>query len=188
VLASQTAELAKTRRELSEHARVDTLTGLRNSVRLQEDLRAFRGRAARYGHRYAIAVCDLDQYAAYNERYGRPAGDEVVRAIGHVFSDECRTGDEIYRDGAQFLLVLPEQSVPQATGVVERIRCRIQGLQLEHSSNQPADVVTVSVGVAMLDPESRADERSILGPAQAYLSMAKERGRNRVVASESTLT
>src|SRR5215213_1332749 len=74
-LAQKTAELERANRELFESARTDALTHVGNRLRLHEDLDRLDSRVARYGYAYAVAMCDLDHFKAYNDALGHPAGD-----------------------------------------------------------------------------------------------------------------
>ena len=69
-LAQKTAELELANRELYQTARTDPLMGVGNRLRLHEDLARLEGQAARYGHGYAVAMCDLDHFKAYNDALG----------------------------------------------------------------------------------------------------------------------
>ena len=93
-------------------ARTDALTTVGNRLRMEEDLAALFGRARRYGHKYSVALCDLDRFKEYNDRFGHVAGDDVLRRVATALSDTLRQGDSIYRyGGEEFLVVLPEQSL-----------------------------------------------------------------------------
>jgi len=80
-LAHQNAELVDLNLALGESARTDPLTGLGNRLRLREDLEATHGRMERYGAQYALGLCDVDHFKAYNDRFGHPAGDAALRAV-----------------------------------------------------------------------------------------------------------
>jgi two-component system cell cycle response regulator len=74
-LASQNEQLEKLNERLFEESRADPLTHLGNRLRLEEDLDVLQARSHRYGHSYAVALCDVDLFKEYNDRYGHPAGD-----------------------------------------------------------------------------------------------------------------
>jgi PleD family two-component response regulator len=114
-LAVQNEELEQLNRMLFEQSRQDPLTSLGNRLRLREDLQVLQSRADRYGHSYAVVLCDVDFFKAYNDRYGHLAGDDVLRRVAATLSSGLRTGDTAYRfGGEEFLLVLPEQDAEAA--------------------------------------------------------------------------
>ena len=181
-LAAQKGELERLNRQLARQARTDPLTGLGNRLQLWEDLDALHGRAARYGHHYALALCDVDRFKLHNDTYGHLAGDEVLRRVAGVLGEECRSGDRAYRyGGEEFLVLLPEQPPEGATLAVERLRRAVERLALPHATNPPGGVVTLSAGVTVLPPGEQKDTEALLREADAALYRAKELGRNRVV-------
>jgi diguanylate cyclase (GGDEF)-like protein len=162
-------------------ARTDPLTDVPNRLRLREDLEALRARGVRYGHRYAVALCDLDHFKAYNDHFGHLAGDDALRRAARCIKEHLRRGDTVYRyGGEEFLVVLPEQSVTEAAAAMERVRESLQALAIAHAPDASSPVLTMSVGVAeILAQDGGPDEW--IARADAALYEAKARGRNRVV-------
>ena len=178
-LAVQNEELEQLNRMLFEQSRQDPLTSLGNRLRLREDLQFLQSRAERYGHSYAVVLCDVDFFKAFNDRYGHLAGDDVLRRMAATLSSGLRTGDIAYRfGGEEFLLVLPEQDAEAATAITERLRQTAEDLGIPHADGLPLGVVTVSAGVAVSAEAGDAD--GLLKAADRALYAAKEAGRNRV--------
>jgi two-component system chemotaxis response regulator CheY len=160
-------------------ARVDALTDVANRLRMNEDIKAIWGRATRYGHRFCAALCDIDLFKSYNDRFGHLAGDEVLRKIAGAIKKDLRQGDGLYRfGGEEFLITLPEQSLAEATRVMERVRLEVERLA---EPTDPSGVVTVSIGVSSLRPDDESPEAWLRRVDQA-LYKAKANGRNRVEA------
>ena len=182
-LAFQNDELEKLNRMLFEQSRQDPLTRLGNRLRLREDLEVLQGRAKRYGHDYAVVLCDVDFFKAYNDRYGHLAGDDALQKVSETISASLRGGDTAYRyGGEEFLIVLPEQTVKMAVGIADRLRRTVEDLGIPHESNHPGNVVTISAGVAAFS--SAGDPDDLLKEADAALYAAKNAGRNRVSTGE----
>ena len=180
-LGEQKAELERLNHHLFGQAHRDPLTGLANRLQLGEDLDVLRSRVERNGHSYSIVLCDVDFFKRYNDSYGHVAGDEVLRRVGQVLSEQSRAGDVAYRyGGEEFLLILPGQSPATATLAVERLRQAVEGLAIPHSANMPAGVVTISAGLATFQAGEAKGVDTILQEADAALYRAKEAGRNRV--------
>jgi diguanylate cyclase (GGDEF)-like protein len=178
-LARQRAELESLNQHLGIVARRDALTGLGNRLALREDLEQVRGRAERYGHRYGIALFDVDHFKGYNDHYGHLAGDEVLLRLARFMQGQSRQGDAYYRyGGEEFLCVFPEgdDADDGAGAATERLRAGIEALAIPHARNPPSKVVTISAGLAWLDERPIDD---VLAAADAALYRAKERGRNR---------
>jgi len=168
------------RRDSQNHytaSRTDALTGIGNRLRLMEDLAAAWARAERYGHRYTVGVLDVDRFKQLNDAYGHLAGDDALKAIARTLRTHLRSGDVVYRYGGDELVVLlPEQTLDDARLVLERMRAAVAALGLQ----TPAGVVSVSVGLAELDPKRDASADAWLSRADAALYEAKRRGRNRL--------
>lgn len=184
-LARQNAELQALNVVLAEHARTDPLTGLANRRLLDADVERLISLAGRYGLPTAVAMCDVDRFKAYNDRFGHPAGDRLLQELASILAQTCREADTLYRYGGEELLVLlPWQDLASATVAAERLRQAVEGAALPHPDNAPFGVVTVSVGVAELPMTGSIDVPARVAEADAALYEAKRNGRNRVVVRD----
>lgn len=160
-------------------ARVDALTGVANRLRMSEDFAVLWSRVERYGHRFSIAIADIDFFKKYNDCFGHVAGDEVLKRVAETVRDQLRQGDSLYRyGGEEFVIVLPEQSLAEAVLAMERVRSAVEKLAIP--SARPDSVVTASFGVAELARPLDGSVEDWLRRADAALYRAKARGRNRV--------
>jgi two-component system chemotaxis response regulator CheY len=188
-LTHQKQELERLNRELFRQARVDPLTQLKNRLQLWEDLETLGRRGERYGHRYSIALCDVDHFKRYNDHYGHPAGDQVLQAVATTIARHCRGGDAAYRyGGEEFLILLPEQSLEAAQIAMERLRMAVEALAMPHQANIPAGVVTISAGLATLRAGETKPPEHVLRDADRALYRAKAWGRNQVAVHEAGTT
>jgi two-component system chemotaxis response regulator CheY len=171
------ARVTTLHRRLHRDVRQDALTGLGNRHRLGEDLAAMHARAERYGHRWGVALVDIDRFAAYNDAAGALEGDRLLRRVAGALADAVRGGDTVYRSGgAELLVLLPEQTLDTAAVAADRLRAVVEDLAVAHPSG---GAVTVSVGVAgSLEGADTVD--GLVGRAEAALQAAKTAGRNRV--------
>ncbi|WP_427017593.1 GGDEF domain-containing protein [Pseudarthrobacter sp. P1] len=179
------AEMAGYRRALAEQARTDPLTGLHNRLKLSEDLAAFESRSERYGHDYALAICDVDNFKSYNDIYGHPAGDAALQAVAAQLAAHARASDGVYRyGGEEFLVLLPGQSRKGAVVLLERFMTAIQALGIIHSGGTTG-VLTMSAGVSAWRPDRRVGRDQLLKEADTALYQAKTAGRNTVAVHGS---
>lgn len=184
-ITEQQGELEHLNRVLYEQSRQDPLTGVGNRLRMQEDLETIEGNVERYDRGYAVALCDVDHFKAYNDSRGHQAGDTVLRSIADILRQTCRRGDAVYRYGGEELLVLlPGQDIELAIAAGERMRQAIEDLRIPHPLGEPSSVVTISVGVAARDQAHAGGMSKLLGAADEALYRAKSEGRNRVTAAE----
>jgi diguanylate cyclase (GGDEF)-like protein len=132
----------------------------------------------------SLLMLDVDHFKQFNDAYGHPAGDEVLRQLARVLADARRAHDVVARYGGdEFGLLLVQSGLDEATIVTNRLRERVahQRFPLPELPNEtlPADIaVTVSIGVAQLVPED--DLESLLHRADTALYEAKAAGRNQV--------
>ena len=183
-LAGREAELARLNVRLREDSRRDPLTGLRNRRALVEDLPDIELDARRHGQSFAIAICDVDRFKAYNDQLGHIAGDQALRAIAATVRMQLRAGDAAYRyGGEELVLVLRDADTREALAVAERVRAAVESAALPHPAD-PRGVVTVSIGVAT----GKGDAPEMLARADRALYEAKHGGRNGVRASEGEKT
>jgi two-component system cell cycle response regulator len=162
-------------------ASVDVLTEVSSRRQLEEDLAVMQSRAVRYGHRYCAALCDIDGFKHHNDRFGHLAGDEALRAVAGAIRSALRRGDGLYRYGGdEFLAILPEQSLLEASAVMERVRIGVEALRLPDAPSG-GEWVTISVGIAESRRAPPETIESWLRRADTALYAAKAGGRNRVL-------
>jgi diguanylate cyclase (GGDEF)-like protein len=180
-LADRNAALQRDSQASFRAARLDALTHVANRFCMEEDLRVLWSRAARYSHRCSIAIGDIDLFKQHNDRFGHVAADEVLRRIAHTIRDGLREGDSVYRyGGEEFVVVLPDQGLAEATAALDRVRAAVERLAIPGGG--PGAVVTISFGAAQLDHARDTSTEDWLRRADAALYRAKARGRNRVEA------
>ena len=185
-LARQQSELEALNNELTAIARRDPLTGLGNRRALEEDLALLEARVARYGHRYCMALIDVDNFKSYNDTLGHQAGDEVLKMVTTELTGQVRGGDALYRYGGdEFLGIFPEQSLATGTLAVERMRIGLEQLAIPHPGNARG-VITFSAGLAVIDAGHEKPARDLLKEADDALYRAKQLGRNCVARSDLT--
>jgi two-component system, cell cycle response regulator len=188
-LAEKTHELERANRALAESARRDPLTGLGNRLKLRDDLGQLQRWLDRYGRGFGVALCDVDRFKLYNDRYGHVAGDEVLQAISTAIATTIRSGDLAYRYGGEELLVImPEQSAETSIIAMERVRAAVERLAIPHAANCPHGVVTISIGLVAIARGEQFPWETVLNQADTALYRAKAEGRNRVaVGTAATL-
>jgi two-component system, cell cycle response regulator len=178
-LADANDELRRDSQAAFNLARTDTLTGVANRLRLEEDLPVLWAQAERYGHRCSAVLCDIDWFKAYNDHFGHLRGDTALRSVALTMAGQLRQCDRIYRyGGEEFLLLLPEQALGEGKLVAERV-CRAVAASALRSVSE-SGVVTISAGVAELSLAIDQTTKSWLDRADAALYRAKANGRNRV--------
>lgn len=185
-LATRNRELAQMSQELLAQSRRDALTGVGNRLRWQDELPRLFDERRRYGHRFSLGMCDIDNFKLYNDTYGHLAGDEVVSNVARTLADNIRSSDAVFRmGGEEFLVILADQTEAGALIAAERLRRQVELLEIPHGKNPPYNKVTLTIGVTEL---SANDEHGIdvdLRKADEYLYEGKSEGRNRVVSASS---
>jgi len=155
---------------------------------MDRDLEEVRTSVATTGKPATAVMIDIDRFKAYNDMYGHTAGDEVLRQVSRRIQRETRPIDRLYRyGGEEFLVVLRETSLQEGEAVAARIACGITTLGLTHEGNPPWGVVTVSAGVASVDP-SRDAAGDCVADADAALYRSKRSGRNTVATYQGEPT
>ena len=134
-LASSTAQLQRMNVELTRLSRTDALTGVGNRMRLHEDAARMHAHAERHLRPYAVALCDVDHFKAYNDRYGHLAGDEALRRVAETLATSSRREDAVYRyGGEEFVLLSDDQRLSGAVAAAERCRQAVESLALLHAA------------------------------------------------------
>ena len=168
------ARLEEANHQLQTLATTDAVTGLRNHRAFQERLVEEIMRAERYKTPLSLLLLDVDQFKSYNDSFGHPAGDEVLRRLADILREHARTHDLVARyGGEEFILLTPHTDLAGAEVVAERCRTAIEKVPW---SVRP---VTASFGIATLGYgiETGAE---LIACADHALYAAKAGGRNRV--------
>ncbi len=177
----RTQKLQKQNSRLAEIAVQDSMTGLLNHKASLEFLHLRKSSAQRYGTNLAVIMLDIDRFKLINDRFGHPAGDEVLITIAAVLRGTLRESDGCGRyGGEEFLLILPESDSENACFLAERTRKNIEALKIAEIDEIS---ITASFGVAVFDPDY--PDENLISLADKALYEAKKAGRNRVVLAES---
>ena len=183
-LEQQSQELVVLVEKLREETVVDPLTGIYNRRHLDNVVHRELSMARREGRAIGFVLVDLDHFKAFNDWFGHPTGDHVLREVAAYFRRELRAHDVACRiGGEEFVLVLPSTSLSDTHKLAERLRAGLEALVL-HDQGRPLPRVTASFGVAAF-PDDGDSQPDLLRVADAALYLAKHRGRNRTATAES---
>jgi diguanylate cyclase (GGDEF)-like protein len=116
----------------------------------------------------SMAIIDIDHFKRFNDTYGHPAGDRMLKETAAAWQEQLRTGDHLARyGGEEFVVLLPDATPAQAREVIDRMRLATPLGQ------------TFSAGLALWDGAETSDE--LTARADTALYKAKNAGRNRIV-------
>ncbi len=168
---------------LRRSANFDELTSLAN--------RSFLRRAASrrielsedYGTPLTCIMLDVDDFKAYNDRYGHEAGDKVLQSVACVLSEEVRADDLVVRYGGEEFVVLMNADVAGAVECAQRVRRRVERECVPEREGFLERRITVSLGIASLG-EHRRTLDELVRAADAAMYRAKRMGKNRVSVAE----
>jgi diguanylate cyclase (GGDEF)-like protein len=165
--------------ELAQH---DVLTWTKNRRILDEYLPRLWRQAAEDGRALAILLIDVDHFKLYNDRYGHQAGDAALRKVAQSIQSLVRRPlDLVARyGGEEFAAILYDTDGTRASSTAERIRKSVEDLAIEHKGSRMRPVLTISIGVAVIEPDVRRSPGGALQLADEALYRAKSRGRNRL--------
>jgi len=177
VFNNMVARLRDSRSELERLSVTDPLTGLFNRLRMMEVLDNEVRRSRRLHHDFAVVMADLDRFKHYNDEFGHPAGDAVLKRVAEIMREASRDVDFIARyGGEEFLIMMPETTIDGAAKFAERIRKRIASEPLTDGQ------ITLSLGVSAFSMHGDTPDH-LIAEADAALYLAKRAGGNRVVAA-----
>jgi len=173
-------ELLTLKRELEDAIyNLDPLTGTSSRIGMLTKLREQQELVKRKVLSCCIAMMDLDLFKAVNDTYGHRVGDKVLTAIAQHTSTRMRPYDKMFRyGGEEFLICLPDADLAIGYGIIERLQKELASLSHEVEGGGTVSV-TVSFGLALLDPDVPVEQS--IDRADKALYSAKASGRNRTV-------
>lgn len=166
--------------EVEKLSNLDGLTGLYNHRYFKEQLEREVERASRHNSKLSLLMADLDNFKKFNDLFGHPAGDQLLKQVSGIICLTLRKIDFVARyGGEEFAIILPNTSQAAAAEVAERVRLAVAECLFPGSRQMPRCKLTVSLGVATYpDNAYRADE--LIRMADFALYRAKQLSRNRV--------
>ena len=169
-------------RLISQLAQHDTLTGTKNRRVFDEHLARVWPQAVAEKRSVAILLIDVDHFKAYNDHYGHQAGDGTLRQIAECLQSIVRGPlDMLSRyGGEEFVALLFDVDIDRANAIADHVRRSVHDLGIEHRGSRTSATVTVSIGVAVIEPTPERSPSSALQLADQALYAAKINGRNRI--------
>ena len=182
-LEAMNGELEALNEELHRLTLVDGLTGIANRRYFDEYLEREWRTGLRQQKPLSLIMADIDFFKLYNDTYGHQSGDDCLRDVASVLDKSIkRVTDFAARyGGEEFTIVLPDTELDGAMFVAEKIRKRVEDLQIPNSET-PGRCVTISLGVASMLPSMGVSPSSLIALADKAMYQAKNSGRNRVVS------
>ena len=164
---------------LAALATIDGLTGLKNRRSFEERLVEEMARIKRTGAPVSLLLIDIDHFKAYNDSFGHPRGDEVLRVVARLLSRSIRDTDIAARyGGEEFAVILPQTDREGALQMGERLRQAIeQATWAERDITISVGVATPSAVVVTID--------DLIDHADRALYRSKQLGRNRVTQADA---
>lgn len=181
-LREQMSEIRSLQTELKRQATTDPLTGMLNRRRFDELVGQAIALSGRNGKPLALVCMDLDHFKRVNDRYGHPAGDEVLKQFAAMLQHRKRRDDRVFRiGGEEFCALLQNCDAAQARKWAMELLEGWRGVALRIESNV-LDGMTFSAGVAQC-AQARSSTASLLRAADNAMYRAKRAGRNRIETS-----
>ncbi len=159
-------------------ARIDPLTGIDNRRAFYDKSTPVWQLALRHQRNLALILLDIDQFKKINDTHGHACGDEALVATARAIMKTIRQQDVAARwGGEEFILLLPETDLQEATALAERLRGAIAAVRIPHADQEVS--FTASFGVAQRE-DHHTTLAALISAADHYLYQAKETGRNKV--------
>lgn len=181
-------KLYQYRTRIEREATVDQLTGVPNRRRYDAVSAKRWQDAARLGVPFSICMFDIDKFKVYNDTFGHPAGDKVIKAVAETASSMLRRGTDFFAryGGEEFVALILGGSSENDFAHLQRVRQAVEDLHIPHNP-EVSPWVTISIGGITTLPKSGAAFDTYLKMADTMLYDAKRFGRNQVVWSNEKM-
>ena len=168
--------------QFRRQAMVDELTGVANRRRYEGESLAKWREAIRFGMPLSICMFDIDKFKLYNDTFGHPAGDKVIKAVAETASSMLRRGTDFFAryGGEEFVALILGGSAESDFTHLKAVRQAVENLHIPHNP-EVSQWVTVSIGGITVLPKLGTSYDMYLKMADAMLYDAKRFGRNQVV-------
>ncbi|GDY26992.1 hypothetical protein AHAT_28820 [Agarivorans sp. Toyoura001] len=176
-------ELLQVNERLQVLAETDELTGLVNRRPFKRELNRAIASARRHRSQIAVMMADIDYFKAYNDRYGHLQGDEALKLVAKALSSVVKRSEDCVArvGGEEFAILLSDVNQQDLPQMAERIVQEVSAQNIEHQGSQISEVLTISLGGILVEPDDVLDPTNLLEMADTCLYKAKHQGRNRAV-------
>jgi diguanylate cyclase (GGDEF)-like protein len=163
---------------------VDPLTDIANRRRFDEHMAREWKTALREQTPLALLMMDVDKFKTYNDTYGHPQGDALLKALAHVLATSARRPRDLAAriGGEEFVVLLPDTTLPAALEIAEDIRQEVEATRVL-TLHQEETHATISIGAVAVIPTTTDNPQSLMQQADERLYAAKTGGRTRVVGA-----
>lgn len=159
-------------------ATIDELTSLANRRHMNDVLGAEERREPSREQPICIALLDIDFFKSVNDRYGHAGGDAVLRTFASAVRDELRAGDVLARwGGEEFLLMLPDTGLAEATLVLRRMAERVGAMGIPELDLE----LTITFSAGLVERSGHEPFAETISRADRAMYIAKSSGRNQVI-------
>ena len=164
---------------LSEH---DALTGLPNKRKFDLVMRQTWERTLQMHEYMAVAIFDIDFFKQFNDFYGHMEGDHCLYTVGNLMKKTEEQNVFVSRFGGdEFVMIFANQSPKKVIEECEKLRQAVEDRAIPHEKSKIGVVVTITMGVYILIPDSSKTIQYSISEADRALYEAKEKGRNQLV-------
>ncbi|WP_028399282.1 diguanylate cyclase [Ectobacillus panaciterrae] len=166
--------------KLKEDAQKDYLTGLNNARSFDYAINSAFSKAMEHKEDLSLLLIDIDYFKQVNDTYGHPAGDAVLKQLGLILVQSCRSVDIVSRNGGEeFSIILPACDSTTARSIANRIRTSVE--QSVFVVNENVELkITVSIGYSTINHKNNIFVEQLIRQADEGLYTAKQTGRNRI--------
>ena len=179
-LIRENEELRLENQKLLQAILIDPQSGLPNIAAFDADHTQLDARRRRYEDGYAVLIADIDHFHTFNDLFGEEAGQDLTKLIATTIGQTVRQSDRTYRTGGEeFAVLLPGAELREAVTAGERVREKVEELQMLHPGNA-SGVVTVTIA-AIGAGFRHHTPKEMIAELQDLMVAGKRAGRNRVV-------
>ncbi|MDR3343487.1 MAG: diguanylate cyclase [Treponema sp.] len=161
---------------------VDGLTNIPNRRRFDDRIAIEWRRAMREQQPLSFMMMDVDKFKIYNDTYGHPQGDTLLKTIAKIFdATAMRPTDLAARlGGEEFGILLPQTELDAALRLAEKIRSDVEALRIPTADGKTITTTTLSIGLVSQIPTKSITLEEFIAQADRNLYTAKKKGRNQV--------
>ncbi|MDR3342998.1 MAG: diguanylate cyclase [Treponema sp.] len=169
-------------RIIERYGLTDPLTDIANRRNFDERIDMEWRRAIREKKPVSFLMIDIDKFKHYNDTYGHPQGDTLLKTVAKIFVAIARRPADLPArlGGEEFGILLPSTGAEAAFLVAESIRAAVESLRVPTADRSEMTTVTVSIGVATALPAKNDLVKDFISRADKNLYIAKKTGKNRV--------